>query len=74
MEASSSLVAELLARPFPCLLHDPKRPLSVDGYDVHSSNYRGLRVLDGVIDFETGERDHGGIARAESVGELLERQ
>ena len=73
MEASSSLVAELLAWPLPCLLHEPKEPRSVGGYDVHCADYRGPRVIDGVVDLETGERNQDYIVRAESVGELLDR-
>ena len=36
-----------------------------------SCNYVGLRMLDHVVDFDTGERDDAAGLRAESVGELL---
>ena len=41
-------------------------------FDYDSGNYVGLRMLDRVVDFETGERDEAHDVRAESVGELLD--
>ena len=66
-------MAELLVRPLLRRLDVSGRSRSFDCYDVHSANYLGLRVIDGVVDFETGERDLGDDAKAESVGELIER-
>ena len=50
----SPLLQELLRQPFAKESPDTR---SVDAYDFDSINFVGLRMLDGVVDFETGARD-----------------
>ena len=59
-ESASPLLFDLLRVPFAKV---PRFSRSVDAFDFESDNYIGLRVLDLVVDIETGER-------AESAGEL----
>ena len=49
----------------------PRRNRSIEAFDYDSVSYIGLRMLDRVVDFETGERDEVIDVRAESVGELM---
>ena len=58
----------MLKRPFAKV---PGRSNSIDAFDYDSATYIGLRMIDHVVDFETGERDEALGAKAESVGELL---
>lgn len=76
MQASSNteagmnpLLLELLRQPFAKKSSDAH---SVDVYDFDSINYVGLRMLDRVVEFETGAHDEKLGARALSVGELLD--
>ena len=48
------LINELLRQPF-AKVHRAVR--SIDFFDYDSVTYIGLRMLDRVVDFETGERD-----------------
>ena len=61
------MLLELLRHPFARV---PRRTRSIIAFDYDSAFYVGLRMLDGVVDFETGER-YDQPVRAESVGELL---
>ena len=58
------LLHELLRQPF-AKVH--RRVRSIEFFDYDSVNYIGLRMLDRVVDFETGERDEASGARAKSV-------
>ena len=62
------LLLELLQQPF---AKESRDTHSVDAYDFDSINFVGLRMLDRVIDFETGAHDEKLGARAMSAGELL---
>ena len=67
-EGESPLLLDLLRRPFAKV---PAHSRSVDAFDYGSANYIGLRMLDGVSDFEAKEKGKARDDRAESVGELL---
>ena len=67
-EGASPLLLDLLRHPFAKVLG---RSRSIDAFDYGSANYIGLRMIDHVADFETGERDKALGLRAESVGALF---
>ena len=67
-EGASPLLLDLYRQPFAKV---PGRFRSVDAFDYGSSNYIGLRMLDGVSDFEANEKGKAAGNKAESVGELL---
>ena len=67
-ESASPLLLDLLQKPF---AKKQRHVRSEDAYDRDSENFVGLRMIDGIVDFETGERAAALDERAESVGELL---